>query len=113
MVFSSDDMDDKEVVPPPKDTPESSKTVPEYPYLYKQYAVQLVSDTFSSKHALNNKWSLETVWNGLKSIQQRPSNAMDVDLSTSLSADSNYNDGYFTLYVILSFLHVNVNFMNV
>jgi hypothetical protein len=75
-------MDEKEAIPPKEPQPESSKSGVDYPYMYKQFAVQLVSESISAKHSLNNNWSLETVINASKLIK-RPE---EVE-----------NDGYFTL----------------
>ncbi|KAI6202918.1 hypothetical protein M3Y94_00496400 [Aphelenchoides besseyi] len=70
LVFASDEVEDKEAAPPADNRPPpiDQPPVQNYPYTYNQFAIQLVCVAYSTKHALNNEWSLEKVIDGLRAI---------------------------------------------
>ncbi|CAD5206748.1 unnamed protein product [Bursaphelenchus okinawaensis] len=51
----------------PKSSSEASE---EYPFSYQNHAIQLSCGAYSTKHALNNKWSLAKVVDGLRAIKR-------------------------------------------
>ncbi|KAI6178303.1 UBC core domain-containing protein [Aphelenchoides besseyi] len=70
LVFASDEVEDKEAAPPADNRPPpiDQPPVQNYPYTYNQFALQLVCAAYSTKHALNNEWSLEKIVDGLRAI---------------------------------------------
>lgn len=48
----------------------TSKSTNEYPYTFDQFAVQLVCGAYSNKNALNNKWSISNVIDGLRAVKR-------------------------------------------
>lgn len=105
MVLGSDEMEEKEATLSKETHPESQKlAVPSYPYMFKQFAIQLVCDAISTKHALNNDWSLEKVVEILRSLNSANDMVMDAESSNApqqeraaVEREDDFNDGYFTL----------------
>lgn len=106
MVLGPEELDDKEIIPTREVYPDSQKLTDEYPFMFKQFAIQLACGEISTKHALNNQWTIETVMRALQ-ILRRP-DQMEVDTESGpafsrgqtldkLEREDNFNDGYYTL----------------
>jgi hypothetical protein len=106
MVLGPEEIEDKEIIPTREIYPDSQKTNSDYPYMYKQFAIQLTCGAISTKHALNNQWTIGTVLNGLNSMRNPAEMAMEIEQShmfirnqslDRVEREEDFNDGYYTL----------------
>lgn len=105
MVLEPEELDDKEIIPTREIHPEKHKQNADYPFMYKQLAVQLSCGSIATKHALNNQWTIEALLNALYNLRNPSEMPMEMEPSalnsvTDINAverEDDFNDGYYTL----------------